>query len=79
LRLALLLLPLAMLAQTASSAGVPAYPESRRDALVDTQFGEKVADPWRWLENDVRSDGEAAGWVARENAVTQTYLATLAS
>ncbi len=50
------------------------YPETRRDPLVETQFGEAVADPYRWLEADVRSDAAVADWVARENAVTQDYL-----
>ena len=25
------------------------YPETRRDALVEEKFGEKIADPFRWL------------------------------
>jgi prolyl oligopeptidase len=53
------------------------YPETRRGDVVETLFGEKIADPYRWLENDVRQDKEVADWVARENAVTQGYLATL--
>ena len=53
------------------------YPETRRQDLVETQFGEKIADPYRWLENDVRNDPEVADWVARQNTVTQGYLATL--
>lgn len=53
-----------------------AYPETRRDAIVETLFGEAIADPYRWLENDVRRDPEVAGWVARQNAVTQDYLDT---
>jgi prolyl oligopeptidase len=55
------------------------YPETRRDAVVETLFGERIADPYRWLENDVRGDKEVADWVERENAVTQAYLATLPS
>ncbi|MCZ8019559.1 prolyl oligopeptidase family serine peptidase [Novosphingobium sp.] len=54
-----------------------AYPDTRQTDLVEEQFGEKVADPYRWLENDVRTDSEVAGWVARQNAVTQQYLAKL--
>ena len=50
------------------------YPETRREALVETQFGEAIADPYRWLENDVRSDPEVADWVARQNKVTRGYL-----
>ena len=54
-----------------------AYPETRRVDVVEEQFGEKVADPYRWLENDVRTDAEVAAWVAAENKVTDAYLATL--
>uniref|UniRef100_UPI003B632E24 prolyl oligopeptidase family serine peptidase n=1 Tax=Sphingomonas sp. PL-96 TaxID=2887201 RepID=UPI003B632E24 len=53
------------------------YPETRRVDQVDKLFGEKVEDPYRWLENDVRSDPEVAAWVAAENRVTDAYLATL--
>ena len=55
----------------------PAYPQTRRVDVVEEQFGVKVADPYRWLENDVRNDKEVADWVAAENAVTNAYLATL--
>jgi prolyl oligopeptidase len=51
-----------------------AYPETRRGPVVDTRIGERLADPYRWLENDVRTDPEVADWVARENAVTRAYL-----
>ena len=54
-----------------------AYPETRRVDQVDEQFGVKVADPYRWLENDVRNDPEVRAWVTAENAVTDAYLATL--
>jgi prolyl oligopeptidase len=53
------------------------YPTTRTVPQVDEQFGVKVADPYRWLENDVRTDQEVAAWVASENAVTNAYLATL--
>jgi prolyl oligopeptidase len=53
------------------------YPETRKVDQVDEQFGVKVADPYRWLENDVRTDTQVAAWVASENAVTNAYLATL--
>ncbi|WP_294329182.1 prolyl oligopeptidase family serine peptidase [uncultured Sphingomonas sp.] len=54
-----------------------AYPDTRRVDVVDEQFGVKVADPYRWLENDVRNDKEVAAWVEAENKVTDAYLATL--
>ncbi|MCB2061444.1 MAG: S9 family peptidase, partial [Novosphingobium sp.] len=53
------------------------YPESRRGDVVETLFGERIADPYRWLENDVRNDAEVADWVDRQNAVTRAYLDTL--
>ncbi|SFG34515.1 prolyl oligopeptidase [Novosphingobium sp. CF614] len=53
------------------------YPETRRDSLVETHFGQEIADPYRWLEADVRNAPEVADWVARENAVTEGYLARL--
>ncbi len=53
------------------------YPETRRMDLVETLFGEKIADPYRWLENDVRNDAEVSDWVRRQNDVTRTYLDSL--
>src|SRR3569623_3033225 len=53
-----------------------AFPETRRGDQVDEQFGVKVADPYRWLENVVRTDPEVRHWVTAENAVTDAYLAT---
>lgn len=57
-----------------AAPGTPDYPTTRRDAVIDTSFGERVADPYRWLENDVRRDPEVADWVRRQNAATRGYL-----
>ncbi len=54
-----------------------AYPQTRRDEVIDVQFGDAVADPYRWLENDARTDPHVADWVSRENALTRDYLAKL--
>lgn len=69
----------ALTAMTAKAAphSAPAYPETRKGDVVEQHFGETVADPYRWLENDVRGDKEVADWVARENGVTRGYLANL--
>lgn len=61
----------------AASQSTMTYPETRRGDVVDTSFGEKVADPYRWLENDVRTDKEVADWVAAQNKVTQANLNAL--
>ena len=54
-----------------------AYPQTKRVDLVETQFGVPVADPYRWLENDVRNDAEVRAWVDAQNKVTSAFLATL--
>lgn len=71
------LIALALIIPAQGQAQSMHYPETRRVDQVDEQFGVKVADPYRWLENDVRTDPEVAKWVAEQNAVTDAYLATL--
>ena len=46
------------------SSGHDKYPDTRRVDQVDDYHGEKVADPYRWLEDDVRKSQEVADWVA---------------
>lgn len=53
------------------------YPATRRDDVVETAFGHQVADPYRWLEADARSDSAVAAWVADQNAVTDACLESL--
>ena len=53
------------------------YPVSERQDIVEEQFGDRVADPFRWLEEDVRTSPKVAQWVAEQNALTNSYLATL--
>ena len=69
-------------AATQAEAAAPAqttlvYPQTRRTDLVEPQFGVPVADPYRWLENDVRTDAEVKSWVDAQNAVTNQFLNTL--
>jgi len=51
------------------------YPETQRTDVADDYFGTKVADPYRWLEDD-NSEATAA-WVKAQNAVTQDYLSQI--
>ena len=53
------------------------YPPTRRVDHTDTFHGAVVADPYRWLEADVRHTPEVAGWVAAENKLTFGYLAAI--
>ena len=54
-----------------------AYPHTERENVVEEQFGVSVADPYRWLEADVRESERVRGWVEAENKVTTAYLETL--
>jgi prolyl oligopeptidase len=76
----------AAIATEAANAAAPAattpqpalaYPQTRRVDVVETQFGVPVADPYRWLENDVRNDNEVKAWVDAQNVVTNAFLNTL--
>lgn len=71
------LVALSLVSPAAAEKMTLSYPETSRLDLVETQFGEAVPDPYRWLENDVRTDKAVAEWVARQNALTQGYLAQL--
>jgi prolyl oligopeptidase len=48
------------------------YPQTKKVDTMDTYFGVKVPDPYRWLENDTSSDVKA--WVEAQNKVTFDYL-----
>jgi prolyl oligopeptidase len=48
------------------------YPETKKVDTVDTYFGEQIADPYRWLEDDRSAETEA--WVKAQNEVTFGYL-----
>ena len=48
------------------------YPETKKVDHVDTYFGEKVQDPYRWLENDLSEDTKK--WVVDQNKATYAYL-----
>ena len=58
-------------------APIAAYPNSERQDLVEDHFGVSVADPYRWLENDVREDPKVREWVTAQNVVTEAYLEQL--
>ena len=66
-----------VLAEPVPERPLPNYPHTRATDLVEEQFGEKVADPFRWLENDVRTDPEVRQWVNQENEASSAYLKTL--
>lgn len=52
-----------------------AYPIAKTVDTVDVYFGEEVADPYRWMEDD--RSAETAEWVKKENEITKDYLAQI--
>jgi prolyl oligopeptidase len=73
----ILLVPLVFLpvCQRQGEEGVKAqleYPETKKVDQVDDYFGTKVADPFRWLEDDQADEVKA--WEKEQNKLTFSYL-----
>lgn len=51
------------------------YPNTKKIKQTDIYFGQKVEDPYRWLEDD--KSAETAKWVEEQNTVTQNYLSQI--
>lgn len=60
-----------------AAAPVLAYPDTAKVEQVDNYHGTDVADPYRWLEDDVRVNDDVAAWVGAQNAVTFDYLGAI--
>ena len=67
-----LIMTMAIIATNLLQAQSLQYPKAAKDGTVDEYFGVKVADPYRWLEND--TSAQTAAWVEAENKVTNAYL-----
>ena len=53
------------------------YPVSRTGDVTDNYHGTQVADPYRWLEDDVRESDDVRKWVTQQNELTFNYLQSL--
>jgi prolyl oligopeptidase len=51
------------------------YPQTKKGETVDVYFDTKVADPYRWLEDD--KSAETGAWVKAQNVVTYDYLSKI--
>jgi prolyl oligopeptidase len=70
--LALVLVPACQQKMEGPDASEITYPDTKKADQVDDYFGTKVADPYRWLEDDNAEDVKA--WVDAQNNVTFNYL-----
>ena len=68
-----LLVPVVPLTQAAKYK----YPKTQTGNISDDYHGTVVKDPYRWLEDDVRTSDQVKNWVEAQNEVTFGYLAGL--
>jgi prolyl oligopeptidase len=66
---------LCLLAGTPAAAQTIKYPETKKDDVVEVYHGTRIADPYRWLED--QNGARTAEWVKAQNAVTFPYLNAL--
>lgn len=72
-RICLLALTISFFSNASAATAEPIkYPDAKRIEHVDTYHGNKVEDPYRWLENPALPETKA--WIEEENKVTQEYL-----
>lgn len=55
-----------------TSSGILEYPTTHKGTVIDNYFGAEIADPYRWLEDDLSV--ETGLWVEAQNKVTFSYL-----
>ena len=51
------------------------YPPSRREPVVDVLHGERVSDPYRWLED--ASQPEVKAWMEAQDRIARSHLSRL--
>ena len=65
-------LPVLLMLASALHAAALDYPVTRKEEVSDDYHGTKVADPYRWLEDDNATETKA--WVTEQNKVTFGFL-----
>ncbi len=64
-----------LLAQDKPGAFKGTYPKTKKVDQTDVFFGTTVADPYRWLEDDMSEETKA--WVTVQNTVTNGYMSQI--
>ena len=79
IRICLILIPGPLIASGSLNAQEQnlVYPPTKTVEQVDDFHGTKVEDPYRWLEDDVRTSKDVADWVEAENRVTFDFLKSI--
>ena len=65
-------------ANAVSGQGKLEYPKTAQVDQTDDYHGTQVPDPYRWLEDDVRTSAQVEEWVTAQNKVTFGYLEAIA-
>lgn len=73
--LSAMFIALALSAYGQKNSKVMQYPETKKVAHTDVYFGEKVEDPYHWLEDDRAEDTKE--WVQREVNFTNDFLSKI--
>ena len=71
-KLKYLLIATAFVSSLSINAQTVNYPVTKKTDVVNDYHGVKIADPYRWLEDD--NSAETKEWVKAENKVTRQYL-----
>ncbi len=61
--------------QVVAQEDKPNYPVTKKENIVDDYFGNKVPDPYRWLEYDTLA--EVKDWVKQQNTLSERILLKL--
>jgi len=72
-----LLVAVALAVAGANAATSPAYPPTKKGDVVEEIHGQKIADPYRWLEE--LDSPETKEWIEAQNKVTFGFLEQIPS
>ena len=75
--LAIVVISIVLFSQNGVAQEKMEYPKTKRVDQVDDFFGTPVADPFRWLEDDVRNSERFRAWVDAQNKLTFSQIEKL--